>query len=490
MGVMQSICAQEPYAVLSDDNTTQTFYYDNNKTSSGGMSIGPFEYKPGGSTSWSDHCKEIVTVVFDDSFANYTTLSSTAHWLTGCWSLLEVKGINNLKTASVTDMSKMFSLCPALTNLDVRKFNTNKVTDMSGMFSGCKSLTSLDISKFNTNNVTDMSEMIEDLSALTSIDVSNFNTNNVTNMSRMFGSTISGCAALTNLDVRKFNTNKVTDMSGMFSGCESLTSLDVSNFNINKVGEMREMFMDCSNIERIYCNDDWSASEYYGFDMFANCPKLVGNDGKEPSRTNKRAAHPNAGGAFTKKNESLTTVNVETGSQYWQSFYTDTRNVKADETTTVYIATLNESNDGLTLTEIADKIVPCGQAVLMKSTVQNPVLYTSESEGVGDYSTNILKGTQRNLTVSEVSGTVYTLAKESDGFGFYKFAGTTLKAGKAYIAIEGSAAARSLIIVGNTTGINGVEAVDQTDSYYDLQGRRFVSPAKGIYIENGKKVVK
>ncbi len=408
MGVMQSICAQEPYAVLSDDNTTQTFYYDNNKTSSGGMSIGPFEYKPGGSTSWSDHCKEIVTVVFDDSFANYTTLSSTAHWLTGCWSLLEVKGINNLKTASVTDMSKMFSLCPALTNLDVRKFNTNKVTDMSGMF----------------------------------------------------------------------------------SGCESLTSLDVSNFNINKVGEMREMFMDCSNIERIYCNDDWSASEYYGFDMFANCPKLVGNDGKEPSRTNKRAAHPNAGGAFTKKNESLTTVNVETGSQYWQSFYTDTRNVKADETTTVYIATLNESNDGLTLTEIADKIVPCGQAVLMKSTVQNPVLYTSESEGVGDYSTNILKGTQRNLTVSEVSGTVYTLAKESDGFGFYKFAGTTLKAGKAYIAIEGSAAARSLIIVGNTTGITGVEAVDQTDSYYDLQGRRFVSPAKGIYIENGKKVVK
>jgi len=31
LGVMQSIYAQEPYAVLSEDNTTMTFYYDNNK---------------------------------------------------------------------------------------------------------------------------------------------------------------------------------------------------------------------------------------------------------------------------------------------------------------------------------------------------------------------------------------------------------------------------------------------------------------------------
>lgn len=44
LGAMQGIYAQEPYAVLSDDNTTLTFYYDDNKASRNGMDIGPFTY--------------------------------------------------------------------------------------------------------------------------------------------------------------------------------------------------------------------------------------------------------------------------------------------------------------------------------------------------------------------------------------------------------------------------------------------------------------
>ena len=47
LGVVQSTYAQEPYAVLSDDNTTLTFYYDNNKVKNGGMDIGPFTYNWG-----------------------------------------------------------------------------------------------------------------------------------------------------------------------------------------------------------------------------------------------------------------------------------------------------------------------------------------------------------------------------------------------------------------------------------------------------------
>ena len=43
-GAMQSIYAQEPYAVLSDDNTTLTFCYDNNKEAKGGMDVGPFTF--------------------------------------------------------------------------------------------------------------------------------------------------------------------------------------------------------------------------------------------------------------------------------------------------------------------------------------------------------------------------------------------------------------------------------------------------------------
>ena len=38
-GAVQGIYAQEPYAVLSDDNTTLTFYYDNKKKARDGMNI-------------------------------------------------------------------------------------------------------------------------------------------------------------------------------------------------------------------------------------------------------------------------------------------------------------------------------------------------------------------------------------------------------------------------------------------------------------------
>ena len=41
------------------------------------------------------------------------------------------------------------------------------------------------------------------------------------------------------------------------------------------------------------------------------------------------------------------------------------------------------------------------------------------------------------------------------------------------------------------TGVNAAQAVTSlTTKYYDLQGRRMSQPAKGVYIQNGKKYVK
>ena len=87
LGVVQSTYAQEPYAVLSNDNTTLTFYYDNNKASKGGMDVGPItcrwnndnhEYEV--SSGWYDQHWFIKTVVFDKSFADCTSITSTAYW--------------------------------------------------------------------------------------------------------------------------------------------------------------------------------------------------------------------------------------------------------------------------------------------------------------------------------------------------------------------------------------------------------------------------
>ena len=197
--------APRPYAVLSDNNTVLTFYYDTNMEQRNGMGVGPFtntyiNNRSNINSGWDEQRESITNVIFDASFANCTTLTSVAYWFYGFKNLTTITGISNLKT--------------------------DNVTDMSGMFNGCSSLTSLDVSGFKTDNVTDMNLMFMDCSELTSLDVSGFKTDNVTNIRGIFW----GCSSLTSLDVSGFKTDNVTDISVMFSNCSGLTSLDVSGF--------------------------------------------------------------------------------------------------------------------------------------------------------------------------------------------------------------------------------------------------------------------
>ena len=310
LGYLTDANLREPYAVLTDndDNVTTddgtvkgktlTFYYDTKKGSRGGMSIGPFgteEYR-----EWNDDCAYITTVVFDASFANCTTMTSTAWWFKNCKNLTTITGISNLKTDNVTDMIHMFSGCSSLTSLDLSGFNTSKVTNMGYMFNGCFSLTSLDVSGFKTDRVTIMSDMFYDCSGLASLDVSGFNTENVTNMYDMFydcsgltsldvsgfktdnvtymGGMFTRCSSLASLDVSGFNTDNVTDMGFMFSGCSSLTSLDVSGFNTENVTGMESMFFDCSSLTSLDVSgfNTEKVTEMDG--MFYRCSSLTSLD--------------------------------------------------------------------------------------------------------------------------------------------------------------------------------------------------------------------
>ena len=131
-GIEAPSTAPEPYAVLSEDTTVLTFYYDVQKEVRGGMSVGPFgSYKD---VSWYNQRDNIASVVFDTSFAACTTLTSTAYWFYMCFQLTTIQGIENLNTVNVTNMSEMFSFCEGLTNLDLSNFSTTNVTDMAEMF--------------------------------------------------------------------------------------------------------------------------------------------------------------------------------------------------------------------------------------------------------------------------------------------------------------------------------------------------------------------
>ena len=262
----------EPYAVLSDNDTVLTFYFDEQKTARNGMSVGPFsntDYQ-----AWYAQRESITTAIFDSSFANCTSITSTSYWFNGCSKITSISGLQYLNTANVTEMIGMFSGCSALTSLDLSNFNTANVTSMSYMFSGCSGLTSLDLSHFNTANVTSMSYMFDGCFSLTNLDVSHFNTANVTSMSYMF----SRCFSLTNLDVSHFNTANVTSMSYMFDGCSSLTNLDVSNFNTANVTSMSFMFSGCSGLTSLDLSHFNTANVTSMSYMFYGCSGLTSLD--------------------------------------------------------------------------------------------------------------------------------------------------------------------------------------------------------------------
>ena len=128
------IAETEPYAVLSENNTVLTFYYDDQKAARGGMAINN-GYLGDSPSPYGT----AASAVFDVSFANYYP-TSTAYWFDKCSSLASISGMENLKTDNVTSMSFMFEGCSSLTGLDVSGFKTGNVTDMVLMFEGCSSL--------------------------------------------------------------------------------------------------------------------------------------------------------------------------------------------------------------------------------------------------------------------------------------------------------------------------------------------------------------
>lgn len=280
------------YAVL--DNEKLTLYYDKEKSHRSGTVLPHQE-------DWSNYARQITECIIDPSFANLKLINLNSFFL--YWrNLKSIKGLENLNTSKVTNMSSMFQDCSSLTSLDLSGFKTDKVTDMSSMFNGCSNLTSLDLSGFNTENVNkmgsmfrdcssltsldlsgfktenvgDMRYMFRDCSNLTSLDLSSFKTQNVVNMYRMFY----GCSKLKSLDLSGFLTDKVTNMSMMFFDCSNLTDLDLSSFNTHKVTNMDYMFYGCSNLKTIYASDHWDMSNVEKSEnMFKACNSLIGGAG-------------------------------------------------------------------------------------------------------------------------------------------------------------------------------------------------------------------
>ncbi|HFU6492053.1 TPA: BspA family leucine-rich repeat surface protein [Listeria monocytogenes] len=177
--------------------------------------------------------------------------------------------ISNFDTSSVTDMSYMFSYCTSLEELDLSTFDTSSVTNMYCMLNGLH-LKKLDLSNFDTSSVTNMQQMFYGSYNLEELDLSNFDTSFVTNMHLMFG----GCKSLEELDVSTFDTSSVTNMRGVFAECNSLGELDLSTFDTSSATTMQIMFYDCTSLEELDLSTFDTSSVTNMDRMFQECTAL------------------------------------------------------------------------------------------------------------------------------------------------------------------------------------------------------------------------
>ena len=309
--VTKTATAAEIYAVLSSDEKTLTFYYDNLRNSRSGK-VYDYVYNVedewgGFSPEWAASRETVTKVVFDPSMSSARPIDCS-YWFAKFQRLQQIENLRYLDTRIVTSMNCMFSNCASLSSLDVSNFDTQNVTDMEGMFANCLGLTTLDVSSFNTENVTNMSEMFLNMQKLSYLDLSGFNTQKVTDMGAMFPSCFNlaninlssfdtrnviymnqmfqYCRSLTYIDLSGFVTTKVGNMIKMFDGCASLYAVDLTNFSVQSTFIVDEMFSGCSQLRTIYCDNDWSTKTGIDDkDMFKNCTLLFGSCGTRYSES-------------------------------------------------------------------------------------------------------------------------------------------------------------------------------------------------------------
>ena len=141
--------------------------------------------------------------------------------------------------------------------------------------------------------------------------------------------------------------------------------------------------------------------------------------------------------------------------------------------------------------------IPANQGAILEGAGIHTLTIAAASS---DWTNNKLVGTNVN---TYVEGEAYVLGKDGEGAGFFKAtlnkneageAGTTHflnNANKAYLPATAGASLVLRFNFGGTTAIESVlnNGIDANAAIYDLSGRRVEKAVKGIYIQNGKKII-
>ena len=204
---------------------------------------------------------------------------------------------------------------------------------------------------------------------------------------------------------------------------------------------------------------------------------------------------------------------------YWATFSNQSSDMDLSDLT-VYTAKVSKGI--LTLTPCTNNIVAKGEGVLVKGNSEylNALMLNDDTE-TPEANNDLVATPAKPTVIDAATGHVlyrltYNNVSEKTGLGFYlglvgeSKDGSQLKAtpGKAYLNVSTEAAtttanaapARGFVFPGDdeTTGIGEIViegdagisgSANANGRIYNLQGRKVSKPTKGVYINNGKKVI-
>lgn len=189
---------------------------------------------------------------------------------------------------------------------------------------------------------------------------------------------------------------------------------------------------------------------------------------------------------------------VEVGTADYATLYLGSK-VFIPETVEAYVVSEATGNYA-SLTQVTGSL-PANTGVILKG--EGTHQFITSADAATTIESNLLAGSVEN---TYVAGPAYVLANGTNGVGLYKATlnkdaegavGTTHflnNANKAYLPAATGAESRFLVFNfgdDNATAIDGIEAENTANAVvYDLAGRRVQKAQKGLYIVNGKKVIK
>jgi len=204
------------------------------------------DLKLGNANGYFYGCSNLKITATDILNTTGTTNMSSAFRASG---IDTVPSIGSWNMSAVTNMSTMFQDA-TLFNADIGSWNTSKVTNFSSMFRGATAYNnggSASVNNLVTASSTDIQRMFQDARAFNQ-PIGSWNTSNVTAINHMFA----GATAF-DQDIGNWDTSKVTSINSLFNGATAFNnggSPSINNWNVSNIITMGNMFSEASSFNQ------------------------------------------------------------------------------------------------------------------------------------------------------------------------------------------------------------------------------------------------